>query len=86
MSAVPGVVVQEAPSVPEAEIEQAVRAVGLRARAAALELARSTAEQRSRALLAAAAAIRAATTGIAEANRADMAAAVDKGLSGAIHR
>jgi glutamate-5-semialdehyde dehydrogenase len=84
MSAVPGVVVQEAPSAPEAEIEQAVRAVGLRARAAALELARSTAEQRNRALLAAAAAIRAATTRIAEANRDDMAAAEDKGLSGAL--
>jgi glutamate-5-semialdehyde dehydrogenase len=84
MSAVPGVVVQEGPSAPEAEIERAVREIGLRARAAAVRLAQSTAEQRSRALLAAAAAIRAATTRIAEANRVDMAAAEDKGLSGAL--
>src|SRR5262249_28610996 len=63
---------------------QSVRAIGLGARAAAARLARSSAEARSRALRLAATAIRAARAQIIEANRADMAAAEAKGLSGAL--
>ncbi len=66
------------------EIEQAVRALGERARAAALALARSSAAARSRALEAAAAAIRAAAGAIAEANQRDMAAAEQRSLSAAL--
>ena len=67
-----------------AELESAVRKVGERARAAALQLARSTAEQRSAALAAAASAICAASAGIVEANRQDMAAAGKRSLSAAL--
>jgi glutamate-5-semialdehyde dehydrogenase len=67
-----------------AEIERAVRQVGARAKAAAVLLAQSTAEQRSRALAAAAAAIRAASKQLVEANRADMAAAEKQSLPAAL--
>jgi len=73
-----------APDNRDAEIEQAVREVGLRAKAAAAALAQSTAAQRTRALEAAAAAIRAASAQIIEANRADMAAAQNQSLSAAM--
>jgi glutamate-5-semialdehyde dehydrogenase len=67
-----------------AEIERAVRQVGARAKAAAVRLAQSTAEQRSRALAAAAAAIRAASKQLVEANQADMAAAEKQSLTAAL--
>ena len=67
-----------------AEIERAVRQVGARAKAAAVLLAQSTAEQRSRALAAAAAAIRAASKQLVEANQADMAAAEKQSLTAAL--
>jgi len=57
------------------ELERAVRALGEAARGASLALAESSGAQRSRALKAAASAIRARAGEIAEANRADMAAA-----------
>src|SRR5262245_25959243 len=83
MNAVPG----RAPTAPElsdADIEQAVRTVGLRAREAAASLAQTTADQRTRALMAAAAAIRAAGPRLIEANDADMAAARTQDLSAAM--
>ena len=67
-----------------AEIERAVRQVGERAKAASALLARSTAEQRSRALVAAAAAIRAASPRLVEANQEDMAAAEKQSLTAAL--
>ena len=67
-----------------AEIERAVRQVGERAKAAAARLAQSTAEQRSRALVAAAAAIRAASKHLVEANQEDMAAAEKQSLTAAL--
>ena len=67
-----------------AEIERAVRHVGERAKAAAARLAQSTAEQRSRALVAAAAAIRAASSRLVEANQEDMAAAEKQSLTAAL--
>ena len=73
-----------APDSTESEIEQAVRRIGERAKAAAGELARSSAQQRTRALEAAAAAIRKASPKLVEANRADMAAAEKQSLSGAM--
>ena len=73
-----------APDSTDSEIEQAVRRIGERAKAAAGELARSSAQQRTRALEAAAAAIRKASPKLVEANRADMAAAEKQSLSGAM--
>ena len=73
-----------APDSTDSEIEQAVRRIGERAKAAAGELARSTAQQRTRALEAAAAAIRKASPKLVEANRADMAAAEKQSLSSAM--
>ena len=73
-----------APDSTDSEIEQAVRRIGERAKAAAGELARSTAQQRTRALEAAAAAIRKASPKLVEAHRADMAAAEKQSLSGAM--
>src|SRR4029079_3254123 len=62
----------------------AVRQVGERAKAASVRLARSTAEQRTRALAAAAAAIRAASRQLVEANQEDMAAAEKQSLTAAL--
>jgi len=73
-----------APDSTDSEIEQAVRRIGEQAKAAAAALARSTAEQRTRALEAAAAAIRKASQKLVEANRADMAAAEKQSLSAAM--
>ena len=73
-----------APDSTDSEIEQAVRRIGERAKAAAGELARSTAQHRTRALAAAAAAIRKASPKLVEANRVDMAAAEKQSLSGAM--
>ena len=67
-----------------AQIERAVRQVGERAKAASARLAQSTAEQRSRALVAAAAAIRAASLRLVEANQEDMAAAEKQSLTAAL--
>ena len=73
-----------APDSTDSEIEQAVRRIGEQAKAAAAALARSPAEQRTRALEAAAAAIRKASQKLVEANRADMAAAEKQSLSAAM--
>jgi len=59
-------------------------ALGAAARAAAEQLATTDSETKAQALLAAAAAIRANQAAILEANRADMAAARDKGLTPAL--
>lgn len=59
-------------------------ALGRRARAAARELARASSEQKTAALRAAAAAIRAGSAAIIAANAKDMAAARERGLSGAM--
>ncbi len=59
-------------------------ALGAAARAAAEQLAVTDSETKARALVAAAAAIRANQAAILEANRADMAAARDKGLAAAM--
>lgn len=59
-------------------------ALGRRARAAARELARASSEQKTAALRAAAAAIRAGSAAIIAANARDMAAARERGLSGAM--
>jgi glutamate-5-semialdehyde dehydrogenase len=66
------------------ELEHAVRMVGEAARDASLVLAASGGDQRARALKAAAAAIRAHAGDIAEANRADMAAAQNLNLTPAL--
>jgi glutamate-5-semialdehyde dehydrogenase len=73
-----------APDSTDSEIEQAVRRIGEQAKAAAAALARSTAQQRTRALEAAAAAIRKASPKLVEANRADMAAVEKQSLSAAM--
>jgi glutamate-5-semialdehyde dehydrogenase len=73
-----------APDSTDSEIEQAVRRIGERAKSAAAALARSTAEQRTRALEAAAAAIRKANSKLVEANRTDMEAAETQSLSAAM--
>ena len=73
-----------APDSTDSEIEQAVRRIGEQAKAAAAALARSTAQQRTRALEVAAAAIRRASPDLVEANRADMAAAEKQSLSAAM--
>jgi len=59
-------------------------ALGAAARAAAAQLAVTDSETKAQALMAAAAAIRANEAAILEANRADMAAARDKGLTAAL--
>ncbi|MCC7488082.1 MAG: glutamate-5-semialdehyde dehydrogenase [Gammaproteobacteria bacterium] len=61
-----------------------MRDLGLRARAAARELARATTAQKDAALRAGAAAIRAGTAEIVAANAQDMAAARQRGLSKAL--
>ena len=66
------------------ELERAVREMGEAARDASLVLAESSGAQRGRALKAASAAIRAQAAPIAEANRADMAAAQNSNLSPAM--
>ena len=58
--------------------------IGHAARAAARELARADSKQKSRALQAAAAALRENESAILQANQQDMAAAEQKGLSGAM--
>jgi glutamate-5-semialdehyde dehydrogenase len=73
-----------APDSTDSEIEQAVGRIGERAKAAAAALARSTAQQRTRALEAAAAAVRRASPDLVEANRADIAAAEKQSLSAAM--
>jgi glutamate-5-semialdehyde dehydrogenase len=68
----------------DSALEAAMRKTGERARAAALALARSTAEARTVALRRAAGALRAASGRIMEANRQDMAAAAGLQLSPAM--
>ncbi|MFD2234039.1 glutamate-5-semialdehyde dehydrogenase [Phaeospirillum tilakii] len=65
-------------------IEEMMRDLGRRARAAAARLAQSPAAARNRALTEAAAAIRADAATLAEANRQDVAAATAKGLTPAL--
>jgi glutamate-5-semialdehyde dehydrogenase len=73
-----------APATIHDDLEREVRAVGEAARAAALVLAENGGDQRSRALKAAASAIRRHAAKIAEANRADMAAAEKLNLTPAL--
>jgi glutamate-5-semialdehyde dehydrogenase len=73
-----------ADQVPVRSLEEAMRALGRRARLAALELARATSTQKDRALQAAAAAIRAGSDEILAANARDMQAARERKLSGAM--
>ena len=68
----------------EPDIAAAMAALGAEARAAAQALGATPAEARRRALHAAAAAIRNDEAAILQANAADMAAARDSGLSGAL--
>lgn len=65
-------------------LPELMRDLGLRARAAARELARATTAQKDAALRAGAAAIRAGTAEIVAANAQDMAAARQRGLSKAL--
>ena len=66
------------------DLAEDMAALGEAARAAAEQLAVSDSETKAEALLAAAAAIRTNQAAILEANRADMAAARDKGLTPAL--
>jgi glutamate-5-semialdehyde dehydrogenase len=66
------------------DIPALMRALGRQARAAATELARASSAKKSLALQTAAEALRAAEAGILSANAQDMAAAKQKGLSGAM--
>ena len=68
----------------DSALELAMRKTGERARAAALALARSAAEQRTAALKHAAGGLRAASAAIIEANRRDIAAAEGLSLSAAM--
>ncbi len=69
-------------SVPPAELEAAMKAMGKRARAAARALALAAPEAKTAALRAAAAALRAAAPGILAANAADVARAKAEGMAG----
>jgi len=71
-------------SLPEHELERAVRAVGEAARKAAFVLAEAGAEARSQVLRAAASLIRTHAKGIAEANGSDIAAAEKQAMSHAM--
>jgi glutamate-5-semialdehyde dehydrogenase len=73
-----------ADQIPVTSLEEAMRALGRRARLAARELARATTAQKDRALQAAAAAIRAGSDDILAANARDMQAARERKLSGAM--
>src|SRR5690606_15357940 len=68
----------------EPALAEVMQDLGRRARAAARTLGLAPAETRARALRAMAAAIRAQEAAILAANDRDMAAATDKGLSGAM--
>ncbi|WP_165056467.1 MULTISPECIES: glutamate-5-semialdehyde dehydrogenase [unclassified Adlercreutzia] len=68
----------------EVNIENEVRELALRARAASAEVGAASAEARNAALMAMAAALRAHAGEIVEANAADMAAAREKGTSASI--
>jgi glutamate-5-semialdehyde dehydrogenase len=79
-------VTERAASEPESDagIERALRDIGVRARAAGLALAQSSAAERTKALKAAAAAIRRSAAAIAAANKEDMDTAEARGLSPAL--
>jgi len=69
---------------PETDVRAAMRAIGLKARAAARELANAPAEEKNRALRAAARVLRERTAAILSANAIDLAAAEAKDLSPAL--
>ena len=69
---------------PEAEVRAAMRDIGLKARAAARELANAPAEKKNRALKAAAQLLRERAAGILAANALDLAEAEAKDLSPAL--
>ncbi len=68
----------------KSDLQAEMRAIGVAARAATVELATATAADKARALTAAAAAIRAGAAAILAANARDMAAAEQRGLGAAL--